>query len=59
MNEYLPTSTANGLPHNLQARRATPLPSAPDWSWPASAWPAVACPAPARRSPAACWSAAG
>ena len=58
MNEYLPTSTANGLPHNRSAASDS-LPSAPDWSWPASAWPAVACPAPARRSPAACWSAAG
>lgn len=58
MNEYLPTSTANGLPHNLQ--RGERLASiGAGLVWPASAWPAVACQAPARRSPAACWSAAG
>lgn len=58
MNEYLPTSTANGLPHNLQ--RGERLASIGAGLVLAGfGLAAVACPAPARRSPAACWSAAG
>lgn len=58
MNEYLPTSTANGLPHNLQ--RGERLASIGAGLVLAGFGLARGgCPAPARRSPAACWSAAG